>query len=250
MKTLITTAFLGSLLLTPGLASADFIGFSVGAGIWKDSPTGYFRKTSDNINVDIENDLYWGDENQNYFFATLEHPIPILPNIRLSKVNVEHSGAGTLTRSITINGTTYSASEDVTSSASFDQTDITLYWEILDNVVSLDLGLNAKLLDLSYTATGSLSGTTSDSASATIPMVYGLVGASPMPGLLLSAEMAYVTYSGTTVSDFTAKVAYTSAFLLGVEAGYRSQVYTLDDVAGITADIKFSGPFAGLYLKF
>ena len=243
-------ALLATALLAPGMASADFIGFAAGAGVWKETPSGTFRKTSDNIDIRLENDLFWKEENQSYFYATLEHPVPLLPNLRLMKTNIDHNGSGTLTRSITVNGTTYTASERVTDNASFDQTDITLYWELLDNVVSLDLGLNAKLLDLSYTVTGSSTGTTSDSISATIPMLYGLVGASPLPGMLVSVEGTYVTYSGTTVSDFTAKIAYTTAFHLGFEAGYRSQKYQLDDVASVVGDIRFKGPFAGVYLKF
>ncbi len=250
MKKLRTTVFLSSLLLAPGLASADFIGFSAGAGIWQDTPSGTFRKTGDPTDVSLTDDLFWEKENQNYFYATLEHPVPLLPNIRIMKTNLDHGGSGTLTRNITINGQTYTVSENVTSDASLDQTDITLYWELLDNVVSLDVGLNAKLLDLSYTVTGSSSGTTSDSISETIPMLYGLVGASPIPDLLLSAQLSYVTYSGTTVSDLTAKISYTTSFFLGLEAGYRAQKYQLDDVGGVTSNIEFKGPFAGLYVKF
>ncbi len=247
---ILRTALLGSLLLAPGLASADFIGFAAGVGMWQESPSGTFRKTGDPIDVSLENDLFWGDESQTYFYATLEHPVPLLPNIRLSKINMDHGGSGTLTRSITINGQTFNVSENVTSDASIEQLDMTLYWELLDNVVSLDVGLNAKQLKLDYTVTGSSSGTTSDSFDEIIPMVYGLVGVSPMPGLLISGEMSYVTYSGTTVSDFMAKVAYTTSFFLGVEAGYRQQKFILDDVAGSNSDITFSGPFAGVYLKF
>jgi len=249
MKILRAAMITGALLL-PGLASADFISFAAGAGIWQETPTGTFRKTGDPDDISLENDLFWGQETQNYFFATLEHPVPILPNARLMRTGMTHGGSGTLTRTITINGKTYTASEDVTSDASIEQLDLALYWEILDNVVSLDLGLNAKQVKLDYTVTGSVSGTTSDSFDQIIPMIYGMVGASPLPDLLIAVEGAYVTYSGTTVSDFTARVSYTTSFFVGFEAGYRSQKFQFNDIAGTNANIDFKGPFAGLYVKF
>ncbi len=247
---ILRAAMLTGALLLPGLASADFISIAAGGGIWQDTPSGTFRKTGDPTDVSLTDDLFWGKENQNYFFATLEHPVPILPNVRLMKTKLDHGGSGTLTRNIVINGQTYTVSENITSDASIDQLDMTLYWEILDNVVSLDLGLNAKQVKLDYTVTGSTSGTTSDSFNQTIPMIYGMVGASPLPDLLIAVEGSYVTYSGTTVSDFTAKVSYTTSFFVGFEAGYRSQKFQLDDVAGTTTNIDFKGPFAGLYVKF
>ncbi len=245
MKTL-RIALLATALVAPGLASADFIGFAVGGGVWNETPSGTFRKTGDPADLSLTDDLFWGKENQSYFFATLEHPVPILPNIRIMKTNMDHGGTGTTT--FTFNGKTYS--NTITTDASIDQLDLTLYWELLDNVVSLDFGLNAKQLKLDYTFKDSTGNSDSDSINQTIPMVYGLVGASPLPDLLISAEMSYVTYSGTTVSDFTARVAYTTSYFLGVEAGYRAQKFQLDDVAGTTSNIEFKGPFAGLYLKF
>ena len=62
--------------------------------------------------------------------------------------------------------------------------------------------------------------------------------------------MSYVTYSGSTISDLTAKVSYTTNFLLGIEAGYRRQTLKLDNISDTNADVTFDGPFVGAYLKF
>jgi len=45
-------------------------------------------------------------------------------------------------------------------------------------------------------------------------------------------------------------VSYTTNFFVGVEAGYRKQQYTFDDVSGTDSDLSFDGVFAGAYLKF
>ncbi len=240
---------LSALLALPGIASADVVSVAAGGGIWRDTPSGDVRKLPD-TSVDVEKDLFWKSENQNYLFVTLEHPVPVLPNVRLSSTKLEHSGSGNLTRSITVNGQTYNLNEYIENTFKFNQTDITAYWELLDNVVSVDLGLNVKSLDISYTVTGRTTGSTSDSIKLTLPMLYAMVGASPLPGLMLSVEGTYVSLKGSAISDVTAKVSYTSDYFVGVEAGYRTQTYKLDDTDNYSGNLEFKGPFAGVYLKF
>ncbi len=66
------------------------------------------------------------------------------------------------------------------------------YYEVLDNIVSLDLGLNIRHLKIDYNINNGSS--TTDSVSATVPMLYAAVGASPWPELLISGELSYIAY--------------------------------------------------------
>jgi len=163
---------------------------------------------------------------------------------------LENSGSGVLSKEIVFDGVTYPVTDNLTSTLNLNQTDLTLYWELLDNVVSFDFGLNLKKLDGKATIIGDTTGTTTATFSQTIPMLYLMAGVSPMEGLFIGAEGSMVKYSGSTISDFTAKISYTTSFLVGVEGGYRKQVYTLDDLDDAYADMEFSGPFLGAYLKF
>jgi len=238
-------------LSIPFTTNADTLAISAGAGIWNTSPTGDFQKKGDPSAVSVKDDLFWGDETQGYFYATLEHPVPIIPNVKIMATNIDQSGNGTAT--FVFDGQPYSGTID--NNFSIKTVDLIGYYEILDNVVSLDIGLNIRSLKVDYTITGtdpltSTSITTTDSVSQTIPMLYALVGASPIPDLIISGELSYVSYAGSTISDFTAKIAYTTSFFVGVEAGYRKQQYTFDDVSDTDADMSFDGVFAGAYLKF
>jgi outer membrane protein len=238
-----------TLLSFPAISMADTISVAVGGGMWQADPSGYFRNQSagDTINVDVKDDLFWKEENQGYFFITFEHFVPIIPNFRIMATSLDYSGSGTA--SFDLNGETFGGT--VSSTGSFDQTDITAYWEVLDNVVSLDLGLTAKLIDFSYSAASTAPvAQTSGSLSGTIPMVYGLVGVSPIPGLYLGVEGNFIGYDGNDLTDLTAKVSYTTDFFLGIEGGYRSQSYKLDDFDGYSGKLEFKGPFVGAYLKF
>ena len=231
----------------PGMATADILSITIGGGVWNETPEGNIIKPSNAATptVDVKNNLFWDEESQGYLYATLEHPVPLLPNVRLMHTSLDHAGSGTT--SFTFEGTTYSG--NVANEFTIDQTDLLLYYEVLDNVVSLDLGLNVRLLDISFKINDGTS-STNNSVSAPVPMIYGLVGGSPWPGLILSAEGNYMTLSGSTISDFNVKIAYTTDFFVGFEAGYRTQTIELDDVDDTNANLDFKGPFIGAYLKF
>lgn len=234
----------GLLALSGSAATADVLSFTVGGGIWNEEPTGNIYKVGDPAEVNVKDQLFWKEESQGYLFATLEHPVPILPNVRLVYTSLDHAGSGNT--SFEFDGDIYTG--NVANDFKIAQTDLLLYYEVLDNVVSLDLGLSARIMDIDYTINDTSN--TADSVSATIPMVYGLIGGSPMPGLLISAEGYYMSYDGSTVSDFNAKIAYTTDYFIGFEGGYRTQTIELDDVDGTNANLDFKGPFIGAYLKF
>lgn len=238
----------GSLLAAmPVMATADVISFAVGGGVWNETPEGNIIQPSNAPTpvVDVKNNLFWTEESQGYLFATLEHPVPILPNVRLTYTSLDHAGSGST--SFDFDGVTYSG--NVANDFTIEQTDLLLYYEVLDNVVSLDLGLNVRLLDISFTINDGTNNT-SESVSAPVPMIYGMVGASPWPGVLLSAEANYMTLSGSTVSDFNAKISYMTDFFVGFEAGYRTETIELEDVDNTDANLDFKGPFIGAYVKF
>jgi len=238
------------LAAAPAMANADVLGFAVGAGVWNETPEGGIRKITETTDVSVKDDLFWTEESQGYLFATLEHPVPLLPNVRLNYLKLDHTGSGTPQGGFDFDGIPFSG--NVANEFSIEQTDLLLYYEVLDNVVSLDLGLNVRLLDISYSIADDNvpSNTTSGSVSAPVPMLYGLIGGTPWPGVLISAEGSFISYSGSTFSDFNAKIAYTTDFFVGFEAGYRTQTIELDDVDDTTANLDFKGPFIGAYLKF
>ncbi len=236
-------------LSTPLTVNADFLSLSAGGGLWNTSTSGSFKKTSDPANVDVNNDLLWQSETQNYAFVSFEHFVPLVPNVRLMLTNIDQSGNGG--ENFTFDGIIYD--DNVQNDFSIQTLDLLFYYEMLDNIVSLDIGLNIRNLKVDYTITGNVSGTattTADSLDETVPMLYVLVGGSPWPDLIISGELSYIAFSGSSISDFTAKIAYTTEFFVGFEVGYRKQKYVFDDISNTDASLNFDGVFAGAYLKF
>jgi outer membrane protein len=248
MSKSVQVALVSTLFGISSFASASTLSISAGGGIWQPTPSGSVKKLSDPVAVDVDQDLYWSKESQSYFYVTLEHPIPILPNFRLMRTNIDQSGSGPT--SFTFNGQTFTGT--VTNSASVKQTDLVMYYEVLDDMLmlNLDLGLDIKRLEVNYDISDSFGDSSSDSSSATLPLLYGMFGVTPLDGLYLGIEGSYISYSGNTVSDFFAKVSYTTKWYVGVEAGYRAQSADLEDLNDTTGKLDFKGPYAGINVTF
>jgi len=244
MKKLLFSALV---LALPLNAMADTIlGVKIGGGSWSHSPSGGITASQGGVgtSADLKDDLQLSKKSEGYGYISLEHPIPVLPNIKLSQTNLTSSGSGAVTTDFTFNGTSYSASTAVTTEFELNQTDVILYYELLDNILSFDIGLDAKTIDGKVVVNNQ-----SSTFSGTIPMLYLAAEIALPAGFAFGAEISTVSASGSSYDDVTAKISYTSDYLFGIEAGIRSQTIKAD-VDNVDADIVFKGPFAGVFLKF
>ena len=248
-----------AVLLTLGAmtASADTIGGEIAVGGWYHDPSGWIKYPNDipddQSKVDADDDLNLDEQTDIYLRAKLEHPIPLLPNIRLGYVHTETDGDGRIDREFTFGDETFTVGTDIRSEAELDSYDATLYYELVDTVVDLDLGLTVRYLD-GYVKVSDKSGNISDSSDIdfVVPLLYGNFRW-PMPfleGLSVGAEGNWVTYDGSTLYDVQGDLRYTLAMGLGAEVGYRWQKVKLDDVEDTDADIDIEGVYFGLVWDF
>jgi len=239
--------------LIPALSAADILGVRVGANYWNYDIGGTARyQTRDSANnIDVNKDLGYDDGSLGHYYISLEHPVPLLPNVRISKTDIDEDANGRLTNTVVYGDIIFQADEDVSSKVQLDQTDITLYYSLLDNVVNLDLGLNAKYIDSKARITGAVSGTQNADISGWVPMAYAGVGADlPLTGLSISADGAYVKYQSSSFYDLTVRATYTSPWVVGPDVGYRNIELDLDDFDDSYAGVEFDGPYAGLFVHF
>jgi outer membrane protein len=171
--------------------------------------------------------------------------------VRLVYTDIDEDANGQLSKSVVYGDTTFQANEQVSSLVELKQTDITLYYSVLDNIFNLDLGLTAKYIDSKARITGQISGSEDADLSAWVPMVYAGVGIDlPLSGLAVSADGSAVGYSGSKFYDFTVRATYDTPWFVGIDVGYRQIRLDLDDIDDSYANIEFSGPYAGAYLHF
>ncbi len=239
-STLLALTFVGA----STMAQADTIlGLTAGAGSWQSNYSGEIGDSG----ADLET-LGYTKTNQNFYYVSLEHPVPIIPNLRLQHTELKSSATGT--GELTIKGNTVSGT--ITSELDLTHTDAILYYEILDNWVSLDLGVNLRNFDVELMATDGSQSARTD-ANGVVPMLYGMAQFDlPLSGFSMGASASAIAISDSTVSDLSANIRYTSSLFLdlGVELGYRSMTVKLEESEKLNTDIEIKGPYLSAQLHF
>lgn len=227
-------------------ASADV--FEIRAGVWGWN-TAYSGDVTSTDVLDLESDLGFDDENQTLIFAQLSHAIPLIPSVRLEYYDLDTNAQGTLNK--TFDGVTFSGTVD--TSLQLEQKDVLFYWEILDNVVSLDVGFRVKEVsgELVITQTSGGSQTSRTEFDEVLPLGYGSVGFDlPVTGLGGKVDVAGVAgFGDNRFIDAAASLYYDWKFA-GVELGWRQQMLKLEDVQDIDADFTIGGPYLGVNAHF
>ena len=243
-----------------GTLSADFARVEMGVGGWQQEPSG----TASYTDGSGAQGKYTSDKKSDtsaYAWLLIKHPIPIVPNLRLEYADIKDSGKSTG------DFKDFNIPTGVTAPTTIEMTqfDVIPYYNILDNTfwTTIDLGIDLKVNKTDFTASAvpsSIPGSNfagySDSKTVVIPMVYARARVEiPSTDVGLEADVKYITYNGSTVSDIRAKVDYTLGFIPvvqpAIELGYRVQKFDVtSDDKKTKMDMEFKGVYAGVMLRF
>lgn len=228
-------------------ANADIVGGTLEASYWYAGPGGDATVGSDS--VDFENDLNFDDEGFFEIAASVEHPVPIIPNVKLRLTSLDQEENGTIPAGNSYNGFD---SGSVSSALDLSHYDLILYYEILDNWVSVDVGLNLKKFDGEFTVNGNVSSTPTTKTTTLddfLLLPYAKAELElPFTGMAFGAELAGVSYSDNAVYDARVRIRQNIS-LAFVELGYRQMAIQLD-VAGVDVDADYSGVYLSTGLDF
>ncbi|MFC3033582.1 TIGR04219 family outer membrane beta-barrel protein [Pseudoalteromonas fenneropenaei] len=255
MKKLTLAAALAVASMAPVAHADTLLGFYIGAEGWKADNEGSFAERGNLQNFNFK------DETFSSFYAALEHPIPLVPNLKIKHTELELTGSTTLTETFEFGDTVYRTNTTATTVSDLSHNDFILYYELFDNdLVSFDFGINVKQFDGDLKVTGEDQATGQSksetvSFSGYVPMGYlkAEVGL-PFTGLSVFAEGSMLSIDDSSIRDYQVGVAWefidNMAVDVALRAGYRSMQLELDDVDNIDTDMDFSGPFLGLQLHF
>ena len=235
-----TTPLLLALSILSSNASADALGLYVGGGVWDHDPVGSFGTVGDDV-IDMETNLKYSGEKDSYVYLAFEHPVPVVPNIRIESTTMGHTG--TSSADVVFNGQTVNTGS--ASTINMDTVDAILYWRLLDNWVNFDLGLTARKLDADFTVGGE-----TVSASGTVPMLY--VAAQfdlPLTGLSIGADINAISVSDVTYQDIRLRALYEMG-VVGIELGLKTTNLELKGLDNVNADMEFKGVMVGAFLHF
>lgn len=232
-------------------AHADFVGFKIGAEYWGPSLSGTFSSTGE-TDIDLSDDLGVDDPSPSSLVLTLEHPVPVLPNIRYRGIELDSKGNKPLTRDIVFDGQTYSAGETVSTNFDLTHDDVVLYYELMDNWVSLDFGLDVKVFDGEVSMVGSSNTVTSRiDVDETIPLLYLSARFDlPFSGFYVGADISNISIGDSGAEDATILLGYESDIGLGIEGGLKTFSLELDDVNELNSNLEYDGAFINGYFHF
>ena len=244
---------MAALLTVATAAQAEFVGLEVGISGWYADPSGWVESERSGASgrADLERDLHLDSETTGFVWLRVVPPLPLLPNFKLSHAPMKFEGAGRVGQEFSLRGQAIGVGERIDSELELDQWDVALFYNLLDNVVELDLGINVKVLDGHVSVTPEGGSTQRMSFTAPVPMLYARVGANlPFTGLYVGAEGSAISYDGHKLADLKAGIRYTFAHVVGLEAGYRLQKLKLDDLDDVSADFEVAGPYLGVSARF
>jgi outer membrane protein len=240
------------LWLAIGTAEAEFIGLDIGASRWAPGLNNSY-KNPESGSIDLIDDLELENPSQSSMVLILEHPIKMLPNVKYRGYELDSSNRLTLDSNINFNGQTFTSGNEVTSSYDLSHDDVVLYYQLLNNRLNLDLGVDLK----SFDGEVSLNGTTSTSVEVdeTIPLLYlsaryDLPNSGFYVGAHINANIIDLGLSKSSAQDSTIMLGYDSGSGLGVEGGYKSFSLDLDDVDNLDDDLQYDGVFLNGYFNF
>ena len=230
MKKLLAVAIIAA---TPVMAQADLL-FTVkaGASMWNAEATGSTEGKSTG-SFDLEDNLGIDSETNNVLFAAFEHPIPVLPNIKIMKTDLDLSG-------------------DDNSQIDLSHTDLTMYWGLPLPIPYIDInfGLTARQFDGGIVYNTGSASVIDEKLDFTMPMGYLNVDIGSPFGIYARANLNALSFDGNGVTDTEIAVGYTLPIPLvdvNLEAGHRAINLTTDkDTVDIETDIDVSGMFFGL----
>ena len=228
------------------------LGLYIGAQGWNMETVGGFSEDGTNTEFNFE------DKSQSNLYVAFEHPVPLIPNIKIQRTKMDTRGDVTLERDFAFGGKLFTSSSEATSDVKLTSTDIILYYELFDNdLISFDVGLNAKYIDGELLVTDKNDPTVNgrEEFSGPIPMIYSRLAVGlPLTGFGAFVEGSFLSVDDHTLSDYQAAITYRLIENLAIDVtfqlGYRSVSLELEDLDNIYTDLEFKGVYAGLEVHF
>ncbi len=171
----------------------------------------------------------------------VEHPVPLIPNFRFYFDSFDYSAD---LKNSNMGLVDFSSKEQVG----------TLYYEILDNYVSLDLGLSVRQIKTELALTGGAQ-SNSDDFSVVIPTVYASAEfAVPTTSFTFGAEYEGLSFDDHDYRLMRAYLAYELVDLVAADValkvGVMSRDVVLGDLAGIDFNYQTDAVFSSIQVHF
>jgi len=239
------------LLAGTTVAHAEFIGLNLGSGAWSAEQTDPLNSASYNLNNLTSKPVPDVQATPSLLFV-LEHPITALPNLRYQGSDLDSNGSDSLNGgSLSFNNQSYS-DDPVTSTYDLNHSDIVLYYELMDNWVNLDFGLDLKSFNGEISINDSSPNNNVLPIDETIPLFYLSARFNlPFNGFYVGADInSNFNISDSVAEDSTFMLGYQSDNGARVEGGVKIFSLDLNDSNDVDGNLEYDGLFINGYIPF
>lgn len=228
-------------------ATADTIfGIYAGAGGWRGNYSGTVGDAAASTG-----DLGMGKANNTFYYVAIEHPVLFLPNLKVQHNELTSRQSSILDTDFRLDDIRFPAGTNLRTDFDLSYTDATLYYEVLDNWLNLDVGITLRKYS-GYLAAEASQLSEKVDTDLTLPLIYGKFQFDlPLTGFFAGFEGNYIGYDGNELFDYNAKIGYLfdSALDLGIEAGYRTITMNIDE-NDVVANLELKGPYLAAIFHF
>ena len=230
-------------LFSTNILADTIFGVEFGVQNWYHDNSG---KVTTPLNIiPLTSDINTDNESALSFFVAIEHGVPLLPNFKLKHSDINGQF---------INGIDICSPPEMPCNSPIDldlsHTDVTFYYELLDNWINLDLGLSA----IYFNGNDDFSNLHDYSAvdySEIIPAAYGKAEFEfPTTDLSASITANVGTLTDDSVVDIELGISYKFTLGLSIEAGFRKQTVDFEYSNRVKVDSTSKGVFAALNFDF
>lgn len=235
-----------AVVLSGNASALDLAG---GMGKWRADFSGVVGENGQTTS--LENLGISGHQNT-IAWLSLEHDIPYLPNLKLMHTNIAVSEKSQQTQAIVI-GDLYiqgNIGVEVLTDMDLSHTDATLYYQLLDQFIEIDLGLSTRYFQGYVEIQSEVTNPYRWDLEGLIPMLYASTKINlGVTGFSLAAHANGISHDGNAISDYSLSLNYLLG-PLGLELGYRNMQLDIENFNNFTADAQAQGAFAQFRFEF
>lgn len=231
--------------------NAEILGVRITAGPWATEYTGFISDSNtSNSSLNFKDDLNLKNNFQSFFYVYIEQPNASIPNFRIGQTGLKTKGVSTLTKTLTISGTTYSVNEKIKTNFDLDHLEAAFYWRIINSDIRFDLGLNVKNFGGEVAFSGAASGKVDNSFNASVPMIFsGIETDLPLTAFVVGVTGSYIDIGKALLSDILVFIKFKTDYYIGAELGYRNFQVNFEDNS-VKTQVKITGLYLNGFINF
>jgi len=250
------------------------VGLYLGGQLWQSEASGIFDEKNALI------DFHLKKEQQSNYFIAIEHPYPLLPNVRISRTTLDTTGKNNLTQEFSFGDESFTIGDVLDASFNVSYVDYTLYYELFDNgIFSFDFGLTARDFNGAITVTAGVTSTHDEDCHGEEPVVCIITTTDPVTpmGKIKTNDIEPMLYLATNIRlPLTALNVFAQGDVLLIDdhslydyqiglsyelidsrrvgfsmtLGYRVVKMAFENLDSLYTDLEFKGAFVGVIVRF